>query len=111
MTVGESYVGETLKRHHYLIFEARRKLKHRVPRPIPRNRVGAAICWSRRISRDTRISRRPSSIMRAVRASGCSGSRMKLPAAAYSAEVATSATKAGSCGELHLRVQSESCFG
>ena len=39
MTVGKSYVAGTLKRHHYLIFEARRKLKHRVPRSIPRNRV------------------------------------------------------------------------
>ena len=39
MTVGKSYVACTLKKHHYLILEARRKLKHRVPRPMPRNRV------------------------------------------------------------------------
>ena len=39
MTVGKSYVACTLKKHHYLILEARRKLKHRVPRPIPRNQV------------------------------------------------------------------------
>jgi len=39
MMVGESYVGGTLKRHHYLIFAARRELKHRVPRPIPCNRI------------------------------------------------------------------------
>ena len=36
---------------------------------------------------------------------------MKLPAAAYSAEVATSATKAGSCGELHSLETRESCAG
>jgi transposase InsO family protein len=39
MTVGKSYVAGTLKTHHYLILEVRRKLKHRVPRPMPRNRV------------------------------------------------------------------------
>ena len=39
MTVGKSYVACTLKKHHYLILEARKKLKHRVPRAIPRNRV------------------------------------------------------------------------
>ena len=39
MTVGKSYVACTLRRHHYLILEARRKLKHRIPRPMPRNRV------------------------------------------------------------------------
>jgi transposase InsO family protein len=39
MTVGKSYVAGTLKKHHYLILEASRTLKHRVPRPIPRNRV------------------------------------------------------------------------
>lgn len=41
MTVGKSYVAGTLKTHHYLILKARRKLKHRVPRPMPRNRVWA----------------------------------------------------------------------
>ena len=39
MTVGKSYVAGTLKKHHYLILEARRKLKHRVPRSIPMNRI------------------------------------------------------------------------
>ena len=39
MTVGKSYVAGTLKKHHYLILEARRKLKHHVPRPMPHNRV------------------------------------------------------------------------
>jgi transposase InsO family protein len=32
-------VACTLRNHQYLIYEARRKLKHRVPRPIPRNRI------------------------------------------------------------------------
>jgi transposase InsO family protein len=41
MTVGKSYVAGTLKKHHYLILEARRKLKHRVPRPMSRNRMWA----------------------------------------------------------------------
>jgi len=39
MTVSKTYVADTCRRHQYLIYEARRKLKHRVPRPIPRNRV------------------------------------------------------------------------
>jgi transposase InsO family protein len=39
MTVGKTYVADTCRRHQYLISEARRKLKHRVPRPIPRNRI------------------------------------------------------------------------
>ena len=39
ITVGKSYVACTLKKHHYLILEARRKLKHRVPRAIPHNRI------------------------------------------------------------------------
>lgn len=39
MTVGKSYVAGTLQKHYYLILEARRKLKHRVPRPLPRNRI------------------------------------------------------------------------
>jgi putative transposase len=39
MTVGKSYVAGTLKKHHYLILEARRKIKHRVPRPMPHNRI------------------------------------------------------------------------
>lgn len=39
MTVSKTYVAETCRRHQYLIYEARRKLKHRVPRPMPRNRI------------------------------------------------------------------------
>ncbi|MDN5942988.1 MAG: integrase core domain-containing protein [Nitrospira sp.] len=39
MTVSKTYVADTCRKHQYLIDEARRKLKHRVPRPIPRNRV------------------------------------------------------------------------
>lgn len=39
MTVSKTYVADTCRRHQYLIYEARRKLKHRIPRPIPRNRV------------------------------------------------------------------------
>jgi len=39
MTVSKTYVADTIRRNHYLIYEARRKLKHRVPRPMPRNRV------------------------------------------------------------------------
>ena len=39
MTVGKSCVAGMLTKHRYLILEARRKLKHRVQRPIPRNRV------------------------------------------------------------------------
>ena len=35
MTVGKSYVACTLKKHHYLILEARKKLTHRVPRESP----------------------------------------------------------------------------
>ncbi len=39
MTVSKTYVADTCRRHQYRIYEARRKLKHRVPRPIPRNRI------------------------------------------------------------------------
>lgn len=39
MTVSKTYVADTCRRHQYLIYEAQRKLKHRVPRPIPRNRI------------------------------------------------------------------------
>jgi transposase InsO family protein len=39
MTVGKTYVACTMSRHERLILEARRKLKHRVPRPIPRNLI------------------------------------------------------------------------
>ena len=39
MTVSKTYVADTCRRHQYLIYETRRKLKHRIPRPIPRNRT------------------------------------------------------------------------
>lgn len=39
MTVGKSYVAGALKKHQHLILNARRTLKHRVPRSPPRNRV------------------------------------------------------------------------
>ena len=41
MTVSKTYVADTCRKHRYLIEVARRKLKHRVPRPIPRNRIWA----------------------------------------------------------------------
>ena len=37
MTVGKTFVADTIRRHRYEIEVTRRKLKHRVPRPIPRN--------------------------------------------------------------------------
>ena len=39
MTVSKTYVADTCRKHHYLIYEARRMLKHTVPRPMRRNRV------------------------------------------------------------------------
>lgn len=39
MAVGKTYVANTLSRHQQLILEARRKLKHRVPRSMPRNLI------------------------------------------------------------------------
>lgn len=39
MTVSKTYGADTCRRHQYLILTARRKLKHRVPRPMPRNRI------------------------------------------------------------------------
>jgi putative transposase len=39
MTVSKTYVADTCRRHQYLTLRARRKLKHRVPRPMPRNRI------------------------------------------------------------------------
>jgi transposase InsO family protein len=38
-TVSKTYVADTCRKHRYLIYEARRKLKHRVPRPMRRNRI------------------------------------------------------------------------
>ena len=39
MTVGKTYVADTLRRQQYAILCLRRTLKHRVPRPIPRNLI------------------------------------------------------------------------
>lgn len=39
MTVSKTYVADTCRTHQYRILHARRKLKHRVPRSMPRNRV------------------------------------------------------------------------
>ncbi len=39
MTVSKTYVADTCRKHQYAILLARRKIKHRVPRPIPCNRV------------------------------------------------------------------------
>jgi transposase InsO family protein len=39
MTVSKTYVADTCRKHRYLILEARRKVKHRVPRSLPRNRI------------------------------------------------------------------------
>jgi transposase InsO family protein len=39
MTVGKTYVADTICRHQYAILCARRRLKHRVPRPLPHNLI------------------------------------------------------------------------
>jgi putative transposase len=39
MTVSKTYVADTCRKQQYLILAARRTLKHRVPRPMPRNRI------------------------------------------------------------------------
>jgi transposase InsO family protein len=39
MTVGKTYVADTIRRHQYAILCLRRKLKHRVPRPVPHNLI------------------------------------------------------------------------
>ena len=41
MTVSKSYVGYTVRRHRYAIMLLRREIKHRVPRPVPKNLVWA----------------------------------------------------------------------
>ena len=41
MTVGKTYVADTIRRHQYAILAARRRLKHAVPSPIPRNLIWA----------------------------------------------------------------------
>ncbi|MGH7259449.1 MAG: integrase core domain-containing protein [Nitrospiraceae bacterium] len=39
MTVGKTYVADTLRRYHYLVWEVRRKVKHKMPRPVSRNLI------------------------------------------------------------------------
>ena len=39
MTVSKPYVTDTCRRHEYLSLTARRKLKHRISRPMPNNCV------------------------------------------------------------------------
>ena len=39
MTVSKTYVADLCRRYQYLIYKARRKMKHRIPRPIPRNQI------------------------------------------------------------------------
>ena len=39
MTVSKTYVADTCRTHQYRILHARRTLKHRVPRPMRRNRI------------------------------------------------------------------------
>ena len=44
MTVSKTYVADLCRRHQYLIYEVRRKLKHRVPVPFHAIGSGVAIC-------------------------------------------------------------------
>ncbi|MBH0199885.1 MAG: transposase family protein [Nitrospira sp.] len=39
MTVSKTYVADTCRKHQYKVLHARRRLKHRVPRPMRRNRL------------------------------------------------------------------------
>jgi hypothetical protein len=39
MTVSKTYVADTCRKQQYAILHTRRPLKHRVPRPMRRNRV------------------------------------------------------------------------
>jgi putative transposase len=39
MTVGRTFVGYTIRNHHYDIQVLRRKLKHKQPKPIPKNLI------------------------------------------------------------------------
>lgn len=39
MTVGKTYVADTMRKHHYPILAARRKMKHAVPHPLPHNLI------------------------------------------------------------------------
>lgn len=41
MTVGRTFVSETIRAHHYEIIVMRRAIKHRVPPPVPRNLIWA----------------------------------------------------------------------
>lgn len=39
MTVRKTYVADLCRKPQYLIYEARRRMKYRIPRPMPRNRI------------------------------------------------------------------------
>lgn len=39
MTVGKSYVSDTIRKHQYEIQILRRKIKHKRPKPVPRNLI------------------------------------------------------------------------
>ncbi|MDX2252764.1 MAG: hypothetical protein NW202_10785, partial [Nitrospira sp.] len=39
MTVSKTYVADTCRKDQYLLYKTRRKLKHRVPRPLRKSRV------------------------------------------------------------------------
>ncbi len=39
MTVGKTYVSDTIRKHQYEIQVLRKKMKHRRPRPLPRNLI------------------------------------------------------------------------
>jgi transposase InsO family protein len=41
MTVSKTYVADTCRKQQYAVLQARRKLKHRIPRPTQRNHVWA----------------------------------------------------------------------
>lgn len=41
MTMSKTYVAETCRKYQYAIYEARRKMKHRILRPMSRNRIWA----------------------------------------------------------------------
>ncbi|HEX5647227.1 MAG TPA: integrase core domain-containing protein [Nitrospira sp.] len=75
MTVSKTYVADTCRRHQYLIYEARRKLKHRVPRPMRRNRVWGCDLLTKTDQHGTRMSRWPSSSMPVAPVCGCNPSR------------------------------------
>jgi len=75
MTVSKTYVADTCRKHQYLIKVPRRKLKHRVPRPIPRNRVWGCDLLVKTDRRVAHISGWRFWIMKAGPVCDCSGSR------------------------------------